>query len=163
MVRGMSTQVKPNGSEIAVNRRARFDYAIEETYEAGLILTGSEVKSLRLGKGQINQAFAGIDSDGDLKAFGLYIEEYNKAGSHLQHEPRRPRVLLLKHKEIKKIKSGLTRDGMTLVPIKLYFTQRGRIKLLIGLAKGKKQVDKRATEKERDWNREKSREMRNRG
>lgn len=157
------TQIKANGSEIAVNRRARFDYAISETYEAGLILTGSEVKSLRLGKGQINQCYAGIDSDGDLKAFGLFIEEYNKSGSHLQHEPRRTRALLLKQKEIRKIKIALTREGMTLVPMKLYFTQRGRIKLLIGLAKGKKQVDKRESEKERDWNREKGREMRNRG
>lgn len=158
------THVKPNGSEIAVNRRARFDYAIEETYEAGLILTGSEVKSLRLARGQIAQSFASVDSaDGTLKIFGMFIEEYNKSGAHLQHEPRRPRQLLLKQKEIKKIVQGLTRDGMTLVPIKLYFTQRGRIKLLLGLAKGKKLVDKREAEKERDWAREKDREMRNRG
>ncbi|MDB5477979.1 MAG: SsrA-binding protein [Alphaproteobacteria bacterium] len=157
------TQVKPNGSELAVNRRARFDYAIEDTYEAGLMLTGSEVKSLRLGKGQIDQSFAGLDRDGDLKVFGLHIEEYSQAGPHLQHEPRRPRKLLLKQKEIKKISAALTRDGMSLVPLKMYFTQRGKVKLLVGLGKGKKLVDKRATEKERDWNREKGREMRNRG
>lgn len=158
----MSEQIKPNGSEIAQNRRARFDYAIETTYEAGLILTGSEVKSLRLGRGQINQSFAGVDSQdgGKLKIFGLHIEEYSQSGKHLQHEPRRPRELLLKQKEIKKIKTGLTREGMTLVPMKLYFTQKGRIKLLIGLGKGKKQVDKREATKEREWNKEKGRELR---
>jgi SsrA-binding protein len=153
-------EVKPNGSEIANNRRARFDYAISETYEAGLILTGSEVKSLRLGRGQLNQSFAGVDnSDGLLKIFGMHIEEYTQSGRHLQHEPRRPRTLLLKQKEIRKILIGLNREGMTLVPIKLYFTVRGRIKLLIGLGKGKKQIDKRETIKERDWNKQKAREM----
>lgn len=162
MVRGMSQQIKANGSEIALNRRARFDYAIETTYEAGLILTGSEVKSLRLGHGQINMAFAGLDNDGLLKIFGMYIEEYSRSGRHLQHEPRRPRALLLKQKEIRKIINGLEREGMTLVPMKLYFTERGRIKLLVGLAKGKKKVDKRESIKERDWNRDKAREMRNR-
>jgi SsrA-binding protein len=154
------TEVKPNGSEIANNRRARFDYAISETYEAGLILMGSEVKSLRLGRGQINQSFAGLDnSDGLLKIFGLHIEEYSQSGKHLQHEPRRPRTLLLKQKEIRKILTGLSREGMTLVPIKLYFTQRGRIKLLVGLAKGKKQVDKREATKEREWNKQKARTL----
>ena len=157
----MTTEVKPNGSEIAQNRRARFDYAIETTYEAGLILTGSEVKSLRLGKGQINQSYAGLDNaDGKLKIFGLHIDEYTQSGRHLQHEPRRPRDLLLKQKEIRKILIGLNREGMTLVPMKLYFTERGRIKLLIGLGKGKKMVDKRETSKERDWNKQKARELR---
>lgn len=155
----MSENLKPNGSDIAVNRRARFDYAIESTYEAGLILMGSEVKSLRLGRGQLNQCYAAPDRDGLLKIFGMHIEEYDKSGVHLQHEPRRPRELLLKRKEIKKITEALTREGMTLVPIKLYFTKRGKIKLLIGLAKGKKQVDKRETIKERDWKREKAREL----
>lgn len=159
MVAAMSNNLKPNGSEIAVNRRARFDYAIETTYEAGLILTGSEVKSLRLGRGQLNQCYAAEDRDGALKVFGMHIEEYDKSGSHLQHEPRRPRELLLKRKEIKKITEALSREGMTLVPIKLYFTKRGKIKLLLGLAKGKKQVDKRESIKERDWKREKAREL----
>lgn len=153
------SDLKPNGSDIAVNRRARFDYAIDTTYEAGLILTGSEVKSLRLGYGQIHQAYAGPDSDGLLKIFGMHVDEYSQSGAHLQHEPRRPRALLLKQKEIKKITEGLAREGMTLVPMKLYFTQRGKIKLLLGLAKGKKQVDKRDTIKERDWQREKAREL----
>jgi len=158
------TEVKPNGSEIAQNRRARFDYAIDTTYEAGIILTGSEVKSLRLGRGQINQSFAGIDSsDGLLKVFGMHIDEYVQSGRHLQHEPRRPRVLLLKQKELKKIGEALTRDGASLIPMKLYFTERGKIKLLLGLGKGKKMADKRESTKERDWNRDKAREMRNRG
>jgi SsrA-binding protein len=157
------TEVKPNVSEIAQNRRARFDYAIDTTYEAGIILTGSEVKSLRLGRGQINQSFAGIDNaDGLLKVFGMHIEEYTQSGRHLQHEPRRPRALLLKQKELKKIVEALTREGMTLVPMKMYFTQRGKIKLLLGLAKGKKQADKREATKERDWARDKARELRNR-
>lgn len=154
------TQIRANGDQIAENRRARFDYAIAETYEAGIILTGSEVKSLRLGKGQINQCYAGIDRDGLLKVFGMFIEEYNHAGSHLQHDPRRPRELLLKQKELRKITIALTREGMTLVPLKMYFTQKGKIKVLIGLAKGKKTVDKREATKERDWNRDKAREMR---
>jgi SsrA-binding protein len=162
MIARMTSEIKPNGSDIAVNRRARFDYAIHETYEAGLILTGSEVKSLRLGRGQINQSFAGLDSsDGLLKIFGLHIEEYSQSGKHLQHEPRRPRGLLLKQKEIRKILIALSREGMTLVPIKLYFNIRGRIKLLVGVGKGKKDVDKRETIKEREWNKQKGREMRN--
>lgn len=157
----MTTALRPNGAEIAQNRRARFDYAVTDTYEAGIILTGSEVKSLRLGRGQIDQSYAGFDNaDGLLKIFGLHIEEYTQAGRHLQHEPRRPRSLLLKQKELRKIEAALTRDGMTLVPLKLYFTQRGKIKLLLGLAKGKKQADKRAATKERDWNREKARTIR---
>lgn len=159
----MVAEIKSNGSEIAQNRRARFDYAIETTYEAGLILTGSEVKSLRLGQGQIAQSFAGLDSaDGKLKIFGMHIDEYTQSGRHLQHEPRRPRALLMKQKEIRKILIGLSREGMTLVPMKLYFNQQGRIKLLVGLGKGKKQADKREATKEREWNKAKGREMRGR-
>ncbi len=162
MIHPMTTEIKPNGSDIALNRRARFDYAISDTYEAGLILTGSEVKSLRLGRGQINQSFAGLDSsDHLLKIFGLHIEEYTQRGRHLQHEPRRPSQLLLHQTEIRKILIALSREGMTLVPIKLYFNNRGRIKLLVGLGKGKKAVDKRETIKEREWNKQKGRELRN--
>lgn len=156
----MSVQLRANGDQIAENRRARFDYAIQETYEAGLILTGSEVKSLRQGKGRIDQSYAGLDRDGAIKVFGMYVEEYKQAGPHLQHDPRRPRELLLKQKEIRKISVALTREGMTLVPLKLYFTARGKIKMLVGLAKGKKTVDKRESIKERDWNRQKARELR---
>lgn len=156
----MTTALRPNGAEIAVNRRARFDYTITDTYEAGLLLTGSEVKSLRLGRGQIDQCYAGLERDGTLKLFGMHIEEYNQAGPHLQHEPRRTRGLLLKQKELRKIEIALTREGLTLVPLKLYFTQRGKVKILLGLAKGKKTVDKREATKERDWNREKARTLR---
>lgn len=156
----MSAQLRANGDQIAENRRARFDYAIADTYEAGLILTGSEVKSLRLGKGQINSSFAGLDRDGLLKVFGMHIDEYTQAGKHLQHDPRRPRELLLKQKEIRKIVIALTRDGLSLIPLKMYFTQKGKIKLLVGLGKGKKNVDKRESIKERDWSRQKARTLR---
>jgi SsrA-binding protein len=156
----MTTQLRANGDQIAENRRARFDYAIEDTYEAGLILTGSEVKSLRLGLGSLAGAFAAVDRDGLPKVFGLHIDPYTKSGAHLQHEPKRPRTLLLKQKELKKIAIALERGGMTLVPLKLYFTPKGKVKILLGLAKGKKSVDKRATTKQRDWDRDKARALR---
>lgn len=158
----MTTALRPNDSLISENRRARFDYAITDTYEAGLLLTGSEVKSLRLGQAQIASSYAGFDSDGLLKVFGMFIEEYKQAGPHLQHEPKRVRALLLKQKELKKVENAISREGMTLVPLKLYFTARGKAKLLLGLAKGKKTVDKRDTIKERDWNRDKARTLRER-
>ena len=153
------TNLRENNSDIAINRRARFDYQIVETIEAGLMLTGTEVKALRLGHAQIHQAYAGMDGD-TVTLFGAHIDEYQQAGKHLQHEPRRPRPLLLNRKEIKKLQANLTREGMTLVPIKLYFNARGRVKLLLGLAKGKRQVEKREAEKERDWNRDKARIVR---
>ena len=153
------TNAKENNSVIAVNRRARFDYQIIETLEAGLMLTGTEVKSLRLGHGQIHQAYAGPDN-GHITLFGAHIDEYGQAGKHLQHEPRRPRPLLLNKKQIVKLLNALNRDGMTLVPMKLYFTEKGRIKLELGLAKGKRQVEKRDAVKERDWNRDKARVVR---
>ena len=151
--------VRENNSVIAINRRARFDYQIIETVEAGLMLTGTEVKSLRLGHGQIHQAYAGPDN-GHITLFGAHIDEYGQAGKHLQHEPRRPRPLLLNKKEIKRLLTALAREGMTLVPMKLYFNEKGRIKLEVGLAKGKRQVEKREAEKERDWNRDKARIVR---
>lgn len=155
----MTSAMRPNDSLISENRRARFDYAVTDTFEAGLVLTGSEVKSLRAGQAQIASSYAGLDSDGTLKVFGMFIEEYKQSAAHLQHEPRRVRALLLKQKELRKIIIALTREGMTLIPLKLYFTKRGKAKLLVGLAKGKKTVDKRATIKERDWNKEKARTM----
>lgn len=158
----MTAELRPNDTLISENRRARFDYAVTNTYEAGLLLTGSEVKSLRVGQAQIAQSYAGLDSDGTLKIFGMFIEEYKQSAAHLQHEARRNRGLLLKQKEIKKITTALTREGMTLVPLKLYFNARGKVKLLLGLAKGKKTVDKRESIKERDWNRDKARTMRER-
>lgn len=151
--------LRENNSVIAINRRARFDYQIVETVEAGLMLTGTEVKSLRLGHAQIHQAYAGPDGD-HLTLFGAHIDEYAVAGKHLQHEPRRPRALLLNKKEIKRLLAALSREGMTLVPIKLYFNARGKVKLEVGLAKGKRQVEKRDAAKERDWNRDKARIVR---
>jgi SsrA-binding protein len=156
----MVKALRPNDSLISENRRARFDYAVSETYEAGIVLTGSEVKSLRNGQADIASSYAGVDRDGAVKIFGMFIEEYKQAGPHLQHEPKRVRNLLLKQKELRKITIALTREGMTLVPLKLYFTKRGKAKLLIGLAKGKNTIDKRATIKERDWNKEKARTLR---
>jgi SsrA-binding protein len=156
----MSNAIRNNDSLISENRRARFDYEVTDTYEAGMVLTGSEVKTLRMGQAQITSSYAGLDSDGMIKLFGMYIEEYKQAGKHLQHEPRRVRTLLLKQKELRKIIIALTREGMTLVPLKLYFNARGKVKLLLGIAKGKKSADKRDTIKERDWNKQKARTLR---
>lgn len=153
------TNLRENNSVISLNRRARFDYQIVETFEAGLMLTGTEVKSLRLGHGKIDQAYAAFEND-QIILLGSHIDEYQQAGKHLQHDPRRNRPLLLAKKQINKLKAALEREGMTLIPIKLYFNARGRVKLEIGLAKGKRQVEKRDTIKERDWNRDKARIMR---
>jgi SsrA-binding protein len=154
----MSVIIKTNDSVLAVNRRARFDYLITETFEAGLMLTGSEVKSLRAGKVQLGQAYAGLEGE-VIKLFGLYIDEYPQSAPHLQHDPRRNRTLLLNKKQINKMTGAIGREGMTLIPIKLYFNKRGKVKIELGLAKGKKNVDKRDTTKERDWNRDKGRIM----
>jgi SsrA-binding protein len=141
---------------IAENRRARFEYAIEETYECGIVLTGTEVKSLRLGHASINEAHAGQKGN-ELWLFNSHIPEYQQAGKHLQHEPHRLRKLLLKRKEIHKLMGAVAKEGYTLVPLKLYFDAKGLCKVLLGIGKGKKLHDKRETEKERDWNRQKQR------
>ena len=154
----MSVIIKANDSALAVNRRARFDYEITDVYEAGLMLTGSEVKSLRAGKVQLGQAYAGFEGT-KLTLFGLYIDEYPQSAPHLQHDPRRNRVLLLQQKQLNKITGAIGREGMTLIPIKLYFNKRGKVKIELGLAKGKKNVDKRDTTKARDWDRDKARIM----
>lgn len=144
---------------IAKNKRARFDYFIEETYEAGLVLFGSEVKSLRDGRGSINECYAG-DKDGELYLFNAHIPEYKNTNAKFQHQPRRPRKLLLHKREMNKLLGAVQKQGVTLVPVSLYFTEKGLIKLELGVAKGKKQHDKRETEKKRDWDRQKSRIMR---
>jgi SsrA-binding protein len=149
-------------TSIALNRRARFDYHIEHTVEAGIILTGTEVKSLRAGKASIQDAFAG-DRQGKLCLFNLYIAEYGKAGTHLQHETRRPRELLLHKREINKLMGAVARDGMTLIPLSLFFNKRGMVKVELALAKGKTQGDKRETIKQREWKREQGKLMRERG
>ena len=140
---------------VAQNRRARFDYLIEDVFIAGLELTGTEVKSLRLGHANINDAY-GIEKDGEVYMSNMFIAEYANKG-YESHAEKRPRKLLLKKKEIIKIINALSRKGYTLVAIKLFFNERGRAKLEIGLGCGKKVYDKRESIKERDWQREKSR------
>lgn len=144
----------------ALNRKARHDYFIEQTIEAGMMLVGSEVKTLRSGQASIAEAFA-AHKDGDLYLFNAYFPEYPGA-NQFNHPPRRPRKLLLRRREQDKLLGQIERAGMTLVPLGIYFNSRGIAKLELGLAKGKRKVDKRATEKDRDWQREKSRLLRER-
>ncbi|MEM1103803.1 MAG: SsrA-binding protein SmpB [Pseudomonadota bacterium] len=146
---------------VAENRRARHDYFIEETVEAGLMLLGTEVKALREGKANIAESYAS-DENGELFLINAYIPEYS-AGNRQNHAPRRHRKLLLHKREMGKLAGAIQRKGYTLVPLKLYFNDRGRAKLELGLAKGKDARDKRQTERDRDWNREKARLMRERG
>ncbi len=147
---------------IAENRRARYDYFIEETLEAGIVLTGTELKSLRHGQCSLNEAHAG-PKFGEMFLMGAHIPEYAAAGKHLQHVPRADRKLLLHKREKNKLLGAAARDGYTIVPIKMYFNARGRVKVLLGLAKGKKQHDKRESVKARDWNRQKAKVMNARG
>ncbi len=146
---------------VTQNRKARHDYKIEETIEAGLILTGTEVKSLRLGHGNIQESYAAPE-DGGLYLVNAYIPEYEGA-KHFSHEPRRKRKLLLHNREIEKLSAEVARKGMTLVPLVLYFNNRGIAKLKLGLARGKTNIDRRETIKEREWNRQKARVLRDRG
>ena len=146
---------------VAENRRARFDYEILDTLEAGIMLTGTEVKSLRTGKAQITESYASPER-GELWLINAFIPEYLQA-NRFNHEEKRPRKLLVSKKELVKLTEGVERAGNTIVPLKLYFNERGIAKLLIGLAKGKKSYDKRETEKARDWNREKARVMKEGG
>ena len=146
---------------IAENRRARFDYFLEEKFEAGLVLTGSEVKSLRLGKANIAESYAGADGS-QLSLVNAYIPEYGPA-NRFNHEPKRPRRLLLHRKQIDKLLGAVRRDGRTIVPTRLYWNDKGVAKLELALAKGKSAPDKRHTEAERDWKREQGRLMRDRG
>jgi SsrA-binding protein len=146
---------------ISQNRRARFDYFIEEVIEAGIVLMGSELKSLRQSKASISESFA-ADEKGELYLINSYIEAYTSA-SHFGHESRRHRKLLLKRRELNKLLGAVQRKGITIVPISIYFNEKGRVKVELGIAKGKRQVDKRATEKDRDWQRQKSRIMKDHG
>jgi len=145
----------------AQNRRARRDYFIEETFEAGIVLTGSEVKSLRAGRANIQESYA-TEQGGEIFLVNAYIPEYKQAGP-FNHEPRRPRKLLLHKRQIGKMLGAVQREGMTLVPLRLYFNARGMAKLEIGIAKGKRQYEKREAVKKRDWERDKQRIMRARG
>jgi len=146
---------------VAQNRRARFDYFIEDTMEAGLVLTGSEVKSLRDGKASIVESYA-AEEGGEIWLINAHIPEYPGA-KHFGHAPRRHRKLLLHRREMERLSGQIKREGVTLVPLEVYFNERGIAKLTLGLARGKKKVDKRETIKERDWQRDKARLMRERG
>lgn len=143
---------------VAQNRKAYHDYFIEDKYEAGLVLQGTEVKSLREGRANLNDAYAG-EMSGELYLFNAYIPEYH-GGNRYNHETRRPRKMLMHRKEIGKLLGNVRRDGYTLIPLSLYFNDRGRAKVQVGLARGKKNYDKRATIKDRDWKRQQERLMR---
>jgi len=152
---------KPAQTAAAINRRARFNYEIGQTFEAGIALTGTEVKSLRGGKSSIADAFAG-EKNGELWLYNAYIPEYLQA-NRFNHRPRRARKLLLHRREMDRVIGAVQRDGMTVVPTKIYFNDRGRAKVEIALARGKKLHDKRETTKKRDWDREKRRLLKERG
>jgi SsrA-binding protein len=144
----------------ALNRRARHDYLIEDTLEAGLVLQGTEVKSLRLGGASIAEAYADVQR-GELFLVDANIPEY-KASAHFNHLPTRPRKLLLHRKQVDRLLGAIRREGVTVVPLAIYFNDRGRAKVELGLAHGKKKADKRQAERDRDWQRNKSRLMRSR-
>ncbi len=146
---------------IAENRKARHEFFITDSWEAGVMLLGSEVKSLRVGQTNIAESYASIE-DGGIWLINSYIAEY-KGASLFQHEPRRKRKLLIHGSELAKLKIAIERKGMTIVPLEMYFNTKGIAKLKIGLAEGKKVHDKRETDKKRDWDREKSRIMRDKG
>ena len=146
---------------VAENRRARFDYAIETTYEAGIALTGTEVKSLRFGEGSIAESYAEVRGE-EVWLVNSNVPEFSH-GNRFNHEAKRPRKLLLHEREINKLHGAVAREGMTLVPLMIYFNSRGRAKVELALAKGKKAHDKRDSIKERDWKREQQRLLRDRG
>ena len=153
---------KDDGTKIvADNRKARYAYAIDETIEAGIMLVGSEVKSLRSGKSTISESYAHA-KDGELFLVNAYIPEYTQA-SRFNHEPKRQRKLLVHKREAARLAAATQREGMTLIPLKLYFNPKGIAKVELGIAKGKKLHDKRETEKQRDWQRDKARLLRNKG
>jgi SsrA-binding protein len=145
----------------AQNRKARFDYAIKETLEAGMVLKGPEVKSLRLGRATLNEAWAG-EREGEMWLFNAYIPEY-QGGVLSRFEPRAPRKLLLKKKEITKLLSAVARQGATLVPLDIHFNDQGRAKVTLGIGEGRQKQDKRSYIADRDWARDKARLMRARG
>ncbi|MGR3551098.1 SsrA-binding protein SmpB [Pseudooceanicola sp.] len=155
------TKSDPNYKVIAENRRARYDYAIEDDLECGIILEGSEVKSLRKGGANIAESYATVD-DGELWLVNSYVAPYDQAKT-FGHEERRRRKLLVKNKELSKLWQATARKGMTLVPLVMYFNHRGLAKMKIGIAKGKKNHDKRDTSAKRDWSRQKARLMKQGG
>jgi SsrA-binding protein len=158
----MAPKKDPANRLIAENRRARFDYFLEDRYEAGLALTGSEVKSLRNGRANIAESYAAVQGD-EIMLVNADIPPYAQAGPHFNHEPRRQRKLLLKRKEIDKLIGAVQREGRTIIPLKLFWNEKGLAKLELSLAKGKKEHDKRETSAARDWQRDKARLMKDRG
>ena len=148
-------------STVAENRRARFDYFLESQIECGIALVGSEVKALRSGKVSISESYATVESS-ELWLINSYFPSYEKTGI-FGHEERRNRKLLVKKRELSRLWYRLSRDGMTLVPLKIFFSEKGLAKVLIGIAKGKKLADKREVQKKRDWNKQRARLLRERG
>ncbi len=146
---------------VAENRRARYDYFVEDRVEAGIALVGTEVKALRHGEGSIAESYAAVEGD-EVWLINSSVPEYSH-GNRMNHEPRRRRKLLLKGREIAKLQGAVTRQGLTLVPLSIYFNSRGRAKVELAIARGKKVHDKRDTVKEREWKREQGRLMRQRG
>lgn len=150
---------KQQGDKLIVcrNRRARFDYAIEETFEAGLMLMGSEVKSLRTGQASIQESYAG-EKEGELFLMNAHIPEYSHGG-YQNHAPKRLRKILLHKRQLNRLLGSIRQKGITIIPLAIYFNARGIAKLEIGIARGKKKVEKREAQKERDWKRDKERLM----
>ena len=151
----------PNNKVVAENRKARYSYEVLDTVEAGLVLTGTEVKSLREGQANIQESYASVEG-GEIWLINSYLPEYLQ-GNRFNHEPRRRRKLLLNKKEMARLSQAVEREGMTMVPLKIYFNDRGRAKMLLAVARGKKLHDKRETEKKRDWAREKGRLLKQHG
>lgn len=146
--------------EIGVNRKAHYDYEITDTLEAGIVLFGTEVKSLRGNKVNLTDSYAGLTADNEVFLYQMGIPKYSMANL-TNHEPKRNRKLLLKKREIQKLIGALKKSGYSLIPLKIYFNEKGFVKISLGLGKGKRNIDKRETIKEREWNREKSRILKN--
>ena len=157
----MPKKADPNNKTIAENRRARFNYAVEETFEAGIVLVGTEVKALREGQANIAESYAAIENE-ELMLINANIPIYAPA-SQFNHLPTRPRKLLMKRRELNKLMAETQRKGRTIVPLKMYFNDKGLVKLLVGVATGKDNRDKRDSVKKRDWQRDKARLMREKG
>jgi SsrA-binding protein len=158
----MAPTKDPDHKIVSENRKARYDYFIETTYEAGIALTGTEVKALRTGQASIADAYAS-NENGNIVLINAYIPVYKMAGNFFQHEPRRPRQLLLRRSEIHKMAIAIDRQGMTLIPLEVFFNAKGYAKIKLGLAKGKKNHDRREATAKRDWQRDKARVMRDKG
>ncbi len=156
------TEKEKNQPVLASNRQARFNYEIVSTLEAGIVLKGTEIKSVAEGKALIAEAYASCE-DGELWLINSHIPEYGHASTFFNHEPRRRRKLLVHRKELAKLFASVSRDGMTLVPLRIYFSDKRKAKVEIALARGKKNHDKRETEKKRDWDREKARLLKSNG